>query len=73
MYVNGVAETISTGTLGGKWLADFPTQRDNISLGGVISNIIYYGNSDIYGAYYGAFNETNILNLHANLMAIGGL
>lgn len=73
MYVNGVAETISSGTLGGKWLADFPTQRDNITLGGIIFSATGYSNIDVYGAYYGAFNETNILNLHANLMAIGGL
>lgn len=74
MFVNGASETISSGTLGGKWLADFPTQRDNITIGGLIFSSTVYANVDVYGAFYGNYtSDADIINFHNQLITYLGL
>lgn len=74
MFVNGASETISSGTLGGKWLADLPTQRDNISLGGIIFSSSAYANVDIFGAFYGNYtSDADIIAFHDKLKTYLGL
>lgn len=73
LFINSATETISSNTLtGGIWLADLPTQRDNISLGGLKFNGLFsYGEADIYGAYYGAYStDAAIVQLHNELKQI---
>ena len=74
MFVNGVVEPISSGILGGKWLADFPTQRDNVTLGGIIFSATTYANVDVYGAFYGNYtSDADIIAFHDKLKTYLGL
>lgn len=76
LFISSATETISFNTLtGGIWLADFPTQRDNITLGGSKFNGIFiYAEADIYGAYYGAYStDAAIVQLHNELKQMLGL
>lgn len=76
LFMSSATETISSNTLtGGIWLADIPTQRDNITLGGLKANGGFsYTESDIYGAYYGDYStDAAIINLHNELKQMLGL
>ena len=76
LFISSATETISSNTLtGGIWLADLPTQRDNITLGGIKYNGVFgYTEADIYGAYYGAYStDAAIVNLHDELKQMLGL
>jgi len=75
LFISSGQDTISSNTLtGGIWLADFPTQRDNITLGGIKFSSFGYADVDVYGAYYGNYsNDTAIIQLHNELKQILGL